>query len=176
MLTTGQKRALHAAARRALGDQFDGAELEHMRRQIQRRIGGFHSAADRTATREGFIQVMAFYEELCARRGVRLERTGGHPAAKQRGGDPDRYWRDQAAAARPGDALRYRLRAEAARVGMDRAALDEFIRGPHMSGGACADVDSASPYWLRRCLEAIKAIGQRRCRDERPVFTTADVR
>jgi len=119
---------------------------EDERRLIQRNVGGFHSAADPTTTREGFIAVMAFYESRC----------GGALAGFTAG-----YWQREDAKANPTDALIYRLRQEARSLGISDRQLDLFIAGKHMSGGACDSVETATAYWLRRCLEALKAIAKR---------------
>jgi len=139
-LTNGQKRALHAAARQA-------GVTEMERRFIQRNLGGFHSAADRTATRLGFIRVMAHYEDACS--------------GRLRGCTP-RYWRSQADAARPGDALRFACRRQAEALGWPAERLDAFLAGPHMSGGRAASVAAAGPYWLHRLLDALNAMLARR--------------
>ena len=139
-LSNKQKMLLHVAAAQAGVSEDD-------RRMIQRNVGGFHSAADTTTTREGFIAVMAFYES----------RAGGALRGFTRG-----YWQGQDAQANPTDALVHRVRQEAYRMGMSDRQLDLFIAGPHMSGGACESVETAPAYWLRRCLEALKAIGARR--------------
>ena len=91
MLTNGQKKALHLAARAAGVD-------EPARRLIQRNVGGFHSAADRTATRQGYIAVMAFYERAC----------GGQLEGFTKG-----YWTAEDERANPADALVFRIRREA---------------------------------------------------------------
>jgi len=140
MLTNGQKKALHSAARQA------GIGEEH-RRTVQRNLGGFHSAADRTASRAGFIAVMAFYERLCG--GTLHGCTAG-------------YWQGQDAGENPTAALGYRVIQEARALGMDKASLDGFLAGPHMSSGLYATVEDAPAYWLRRCLEALKAMRARR--------------
>ena len=112
MLTNGQKRALHAAARR-LGLPED------VRRMVQWNAGGFYSAADRTASREGFIAVMAVYEQ----------RAGGRMPGCTPG-----YWQDEDRKANPSDGLRHLVRQAAAELGVDP---DRFIAGERMSRGAC---------------------------------------
>jgi len=139
-LSNKQKMLLHVAAAQA-------GVTEDQRRVIQRNVGGFHSAADRTCTREGFIAVMAFYEARC----------GGSLRSFSAG-----YWAGQDAKANPTDALVCRVRREAHGLGMNDQMLDLFIAGPHMSSGACESVATAPAYWLRRCLEALKAIARRR--------------
>lgn len=140
MLTNGQKRALHAAAREA------GIE-EWARREIQQRIGGFYSAADRSASREGYIAVMAFYESRC----------GGRLSHSSPG-----YWAGEDARANPTDALAHKAVALARGLGLSPEQLDDWIAGPHMSSGAAPNVQDASAYWLRRAIEGLKAIGRRR--------------
>ena len=120
---------------------------DEQRRLIQRNIGGFESAADPRATREGFIAVMAFYEG----------KLGG-----QAGGFTPGYWAGENARANPTSALAHRLVSEAARFGWTIEQLDTFIAGPHMSSGACDDAAHAPAYWLRRCLEAVKAMATRK--------------
>ena len=139
ILSNKQKMLLHTAAAQA-------GVSEDSRRMIQRNVGGFHSAADPTITREGFIGVMAFYEARC---GGRLR---GFTAG---------YWQDQDAKADPTDALVHRVRQEAYALRMSDRQLELFLAGPHMSGGACETVETATAYWLRKCLEALKAIRRR---------------
>jgi len=139
MLTNGQKKALHVAARR-LGLPED------LRRAVQWNAGGFYSAADATASREGFIAVMAVYE---AKAGGRL------------GGCTEGYWQAEDRKANPSDGLRFLVRKAASELGMAPAAADRFIAGERMSRGGCDGVDDAPPYWLRRCLEAFKAMRRR---------------
>ncbi|HUU90184.1 MAG TPA: hypothetical protein VM238_03125 [Phycisphaerae bacterium] len=139
MLTNGQKKALHVAARR-LGLPDD------VRRMVQWNAGGFYSAADATASREGFIAVMAVYEA----------RSGG-----QMPGCTEGYWQAEDRKANPADALRFLVRKAAAELGLDDAAADRFIAGERMSRGGCDGVADATPYWLRRCLEAFKAMRRR---------------
>lgn len=138
-LTNGQKKALHVAARQA--------EIpEDMRRTIQRRIGGFWSAADKTASREGYIAVMAFYEDRC---------NG------QMGGFTRGYWAAENEKANPTDPLVWRIRREAAAMGLSSDKLDAFLAGPHMSSGACEDVETAPAYWLRKLLQGLIEIRKR---------------
>jgi hypothetical protein len=140
-LTNGQKKALHVAARQVgLNDA--------QRRILQRQVGGFYSAADSTATRHGFIAVMAALEEMAFSRGLKWPWTVS-------------YWRDQRRAARPNDALVYAVRREARRLGLAEDQVVRFLSGPHMSGGVAADLESAPAYWLIRLLEALKAIRRR---------------
>ena len=146
-LTNGQKKALHAAARQAgVGDD--------QRRMIQRNVGGFHSAADPTATRYGYIQVMAVLEELGG--GALRGNTAG-------------YWLAEARAARPDDALRFAIRRQGRLLGWSAERLDAFLASGHMSSGACGSVDAAGRYWLHRLLDALKAIrGRHEIPDRRP--------
>ena len=140
MLTNGQKKALHAAAREA-------RVPEEFRRTIQRRIGGFHSAADRTATRQGFIAVMAFYERI----------DGG----KLTGFTPD-YWRAEDAKAAPEDTLLFAVRRQARLMGWTEAELNRFLASAHVTGGELTEIATAPVYWLTRVLEALKAIARRK--------------
>jgi len=142
-LTRKQLMLLHAVPTRLGID-------EAARRLIQRNAGGFYSAADATVTREGFIAVMAFYEQFA---GGDL----GHLGFRFTAG----YWRDEDLRANPLDPLRHRLRADAAAIGLSGESLDAFLAGEHMSCGACSGVDDASAYWLRRAIEACKAIRRR---------------
>jgi len=139
MLTNGQKKALHAAARAAGIDDAG-------RRLIQRNVGGFHSAADRTATRAGFIACMAFYEARCGGR-LMGARTG--------------YWTAEDEKASPTDALVRRCRQEADALGMGPAEVNHFLAGGHMSSGQYDDLATCPAYWLRKLLEGLKAIGKR---------------
>jgi len=139
MLTNGQKKALHCAARRL--DLPDD-----VRRMVQWNVGGFYSAADKTASRQGFIAAMAFYE---------ARQDGWMP------GYTPGYWGDEDAKANPADGLRYRCRRLAGELGMDSARLDAFIAGERMSRGGCDGIADAPAYWLRRCLEALKAMRAR---------------
>lgn len=140
MLTNGQKKALHVAARNA-------GLTDDQRRLVQRQIGGFHSAADRRAGREGFIAVMRFYED----------RAGGRLPGCTAG-----YWAQQDDQANPTDALVHLCRKHAAALGMTVEQLDAFVAGEHMSRGACVDVETATAYWLRRLLEGLKAMARRK--------------
>lgn len=143
MLTNNQKQALHSAAR-LMGPDFS----EAMRRSVQWHVGGFHSAADASASRLGFIACMAWYETEAAKLGKQLAATAG-------------YWADELAKAEKGDGLRHRLRAVARRLGWDAATLDRFIAGPRMSRGAAADAQTASTYWLWRAVNALQAMEKR---------------
>lgn len=143
MLTNGQKRALHAAAREAgLGDE--------QRRMIQGNVGGFRSAADLAATRYGYIQVMGVLEDLAG--GTLRGNTAG-------------YWLAEARKAQPDDALRFAIRRQGRLLGWSDVQLDAFAASAHMSSGACESVDAAGRYWLHRLLDALKAI---RSRQETP--------
>jgi len=147
MLTNGQKKALHAAARKAGVDEW-------ARREIQRQIGGFYSAADRTASREGFIAVMAHYEGLCEQIGVQLARTAN-------------YWRDENAKSNPTDALVYRVGKQAREMGLSPEQLDAFVAGKHMTNGQYPTVNELPMYWLIRLTEALKTIFERNERKRR---------
>ena len=138
-LTAGQIKALHAAAREA-------GVPEDLRRSVQWHVGGFHSCSDRTAGRAGMIAVMAFYEL----------RAGG----SLRGCSPG-YWQSEDARANRTDALVYACRREARAMGLSDRQLDAFVAGSHMSNGACADVATATAYWLRKLLDGLKAIRRR---------------
>jgi len=140
VLTNGQKKALHSAARQA-------GVPEQMRRSIQRRIGGFYSCADRTATRWGFLAVMAFLE---GRAGGRLR------------GNTAGYWQAAYEKEDPESALRYKARALAEDLGMDSGDLDRFIASDRVSGGRARDLGSAPRWALRKLVEALKAMSQRR--------------
>jgi len=149
-LTNGQKQALHAAAR-MMGPAF----TDGMRRAVQQRIGGFYSAADKTASRLGFIACMAWYETELEKLGKQLARTRT-------------YWRDELAKAVPGDGLRYRVRQLAKDLGWDDDRLDAWIAGEHMSKGAAADVRTANIYWLRKAVDGLAAMARRQATDLRP--------
>lgn len=124
---------------------------EWARREIQRKIGGFYSAADRAASREGFIAVMAHYEGLCERIGVQLARTPN-------------YWRDEDAKANPTDALVYRVGKQAQEMGLSPEQLDAFVAGKHMTNGRYSTVKELSMYWLVRLTEALRKIAERKRR------------
>ena len=138
-LTNGQKKALHIAAHN-LG------LTEEERRLIQRNIGGFFSAADETASREGFIAVMAFYEA----------RNGGLLAGNTKG-----YWKAEQDKACPADRLRYRVEREAATMGWTPAHLDAFLHSPKMTNGLFKTVAEAPGYWLHKTLQALLSIKRR---------------
>jgi len=123
---------------------------DHERRLIQRNVGGFHSAADKTCTREGFIACLAFYED----------RAGGSLAGFTAG-----YWRGEDRKANPTDAIAWRCRQEAQAMGLAADQLDAFVAGPHMSRGAYATLADCPAYWLRKVLEGLKAIRRRRMRE-----------
>ena len=141
MLTNGQKKALHSAARQiGLADE--------LRRSVQRRLGGFYSAADRTATRHGFLAVMAFLE---GQAGGRLR------------GNTHGYWQAAYEKEDPESALRYKARALGADLGMDPGDLDRFVASDRVSGGRAADLASAPRWALRKLVEALKAMRERQC-------------
>jgi len=139
MLTNGQKKALHSAARQA-------GVAESLRRSIQRRIGGFWSAADRGATRHGFLAVMAFLEGRCD------GRLRGNTAG---------YWQAAYEREDPGSALRYKARALAEDLEMDSGDLDRFVASDCVSGGRARDLVTAPRWALRKLVEALKAMGAR---------------
>ena len=139
MLTNGQKRALHSAAR-----EIDLSDED--RRLVQFNIGGFVSAADQRASRYGFICVMAWYEN----------RAGG----KLRGSDPG-YWQLEERRADPGDAVRYAIEREATALGWTRDRLEQWIGGVHMTSGAFRTLRDLPPYWLKRVLDGLLAIRKR---------------
>lgn len=139
MLTNGQKKALHSAAREAGVGEED-------RRLIQRNLGGFYSAADKTASREGFIAVMAFLEA----------RAGGRLSGCTLG-----YWRAETVKANPTDRLLYRINREAAAMGWTPQHVDAFLHSDRMSSGLFGTVADAPAYWLRKLLEAMLAIQRR---------------
>jgi len=142
-LTNGQKKALHSAAR-LMGPAF----TEDARRLVQWNVGGFYSAADKSATRLGFIAVMAWYEGELARTGKQLARTAN-------------YWGDELAAASEGDAMAYRLRRLAAELGWDDEHLLNFMASKKLSSGAVKNLAGASPYWLWRAINALQAMIRR---------------
>ena len=142
MLTKPQKAALHIAAKAAGVD-------DAQRRVIQRNVGGFYSAADRPASHEGFVAVMAFYEDRC---GGSLPRyTPG-------------YWRDRDAQQNPLERYLYAIRREAAALAMTADDVDRFLASKHVSGGVYQSVEAAPAYWLRRLLDALVAIRRRKGR------------
>jgi hypothetical protein len=141
-LTRQQIKALHVAARQAgLG--------EDERRLVQRNIGGQHSAGDSGWTRDGFIAVMAFYEQRC---GGKLD------------GSDAGYWARQEAACTPADAIIHRIRQQGDAMGWRPDEIERFLAGPHCSRGAYTQLAGTPTYWLTRLLEAMKAIGRRATR------------
>lgn len=136
MLTNRQKTVLHVVPA-ALGID------EPARRLIQRNVGGFHSSADKTATHEGLAAVMAFYE-----------RTAG---GCLRGYTRD-YWAKADAVKNPTDRLLWRVRRQAAELGITAAQLDAFVAGDHFTRGTFARVEDLPATWLRKLVEALKAI------------------
>ena len=139
-LSNRQKMLLHVAASAAGADEAE-------RRLVQQNVGGFYSAADKAVTREGFIAVMAFWEQ---RAGGTLDRfTEG-------------YWQGQDAKANPTDAVIHRIRTEAAALGLTPEQLDAFAAGKHMSNGRYQRLDQMPAYWLRKCLQALVEIRRRR--------------
>jgi len=140
MLTNKEKALLHM-----IPSKLGIAAAE--RRVIQRNVGGFHSAADRTATHEGFAAVMAFYED----------RSGGCLDGYSPG-----FWCGRAEKALPTDRLLYRIARLAKSMGWTPGDVDLFLASDHMSSGGYASVQEAPTYWLTRLLEALKKISQRR--------------
>ena len=141
-LTNKQKALLHMAAEKLGID-------EAQRRIIQQNVGGFFSAADRTAGHEGFCAVMAFYED----------RSGGRLAGCTEG-----YWRDSHAknAGRvPTHRLIRRIDSEADLLGWTRLHVDNFLAGKHMTSGGHTSVQDAPAYWLRRLLQALIEMNKR---------------
>jgi len=144
MLTNGQKKALHSAARQA------GLSDEH-RHMVQKSIGGFESAAAAGWTRQGFIRVMAYFEKA----------AGGC----LRGCTPW-YWRDEAGPEHADDAIKHAISAIATTglpEPMTPDQLDHFLE--RMSGGNCPRVAGASRYWLSKLLDGLKALADRRQRE-----------
>jgi len=147
MLTNKQKQALHRAAR-MMGPDF----TEEARRLVQRNVGAFHSAADKIASRGGFIAVMAWYETELAKADRVLSAT-------------PTYWRDQLRDLDPAAPMRHRLRKVAAELGWSDEFLDNFIASNHMSRGAAPNVAEASTYWLWRAIQALQAMQRRLAED-----------
>ena len=141
MLTRKQKMLLHVAAKEAGVD-------EPARRVIQRNVGGFYSAADKTATHEGFAAVMAHYEHLAGKQLARF--SAG-------------YWRDADQANRrkaeggpaPTDRLKWRIAREAEAMGMTNDDVDRFLSSDKMSSGLFLTVADADAYWLNRLLQSL---------------------
>ncbi len=143
MLTRKQKMMLHVVPARLGVDDVD-------RMVIQRNIGGFLSAADKTASHEGFAAVMAFYEG----------KAGGRLQGHTRG-----YWKaqhDRNETRGPNDRLLWRIRREAGPLGLGDGEINAFLASEHMSSGRHSDVNTASAYWLRRLLQALIEIRKRR--------------
>lgn len=118
---------------------------------IQRSLGGFHSAADPTAGREGFIAVMAHYEARS-------------PGQKIAGNTPG-YWAAENKKVTSGEAGRqaklamiYKAKLQ---LNWSYITLDNFLGGPRMSNGVFGHIDEASDYWLKKCLQALLAIIKR---------------
>ena len=137
-LTNKQKMLLHVVPAK-LSPPIDEAQ----RRVIQRAVGGFYSSADATATREGFVSVMAFYED----------RSGGRLDGFSQG-----YWadaRDKNERGEQTDRLTWRIAREAEALGWSADQVDAFLAGRHMSSGKCLSVQTAGVYWLSRLVEAL---------------------
>lgn len=143
MLTNKQKKLLHMIPARM------GIDNEQ-RRTIQRNVGGFESAADKAATHEGFVSVMAFYE---SRNGGRLSgyTEGFWTSANERnaggGGALSR--------------LRWTIRNLAQKMGWTDTDCDTFLESKHCSSGTYDSLDHADRYWLGRCLDGMKAMAGR---------------
>ncbi len=121
---------------------------EAERRIIQRNVGGFFSAADKTCTRAGFVAVMAFYESRA-------------PGRCLPGGTPDWWAAEAEKTPGPNDSLIRKVRAEAFKLGWTEQQIMPFLCGKHMSNTAYQSINDAPRYWLIRLLEAIKAIRKR---------------
>lgn len=120
---------------------------EAERRVIQRTVGGFFSAADKTCTREGFVKVMAFYESRA-------------PGKCLPGGTPGWWTAEADKTSGPNDSLIRRIRQEASRIGWSEQQTVLFLSGKHMSNTHYRAIDDAPRYWLIRLLEGMKAIGK----------------
>jgi cytochrome c2 len=140
-LSAKQKMLLHTVPQ-ALGISDEERIL------IQRSLGGFHSAADPTAGREGFIAVMAHYESRS---------PGGQIAGNTPG-----YWQTEDRKVTSGEAGRQAkiamIRKACAQLNWSDQTLNNFLCGPRMSSGLFGHADEASDYWLRKCLQALLAI------------------
>ena len=130
-LSYKQKQALHSAARNA-------GVNDEQRRVIQMNLGGFYSAADRTARREGFIACMAFYEARC---GGRIH------------GNTEGYWKAEDAKANPVAPMLLKARKLAGLLGLTNIQIDQFVAGKHMSDGRYATLDELPAYWLRKVID-----------------------
>ena len=167
MLTNGQKRALHRAARLA-------GIAEAQRRVIQVNIGGFYSAADRTVTRHGFIVVMAHLERLAADRGEMVARTWGYWQAAPEAAARCHYVAEHVWLARPRIGLPgFRMVRELLEEARRLAQNDKYqksrnsICSPWLGGGGGMGVygvftrlraprtDIADKSNLRKCLHAV---------------------
>jgi len=138
-LTAKQKALLHWVPAR-LGMRDDA------RRLVQRNVGGFHSSAD-AVSREGFIAVMAFYEDRFDGRQVPGFTAG--------------YWRAQSDEANPTDAQVHRARLIARRMGWSDADLDRWACGPRMAGGQYERIEEMPAYWMRRVIDGLRAMEAR---------------
>jgi len=125
---------------------IDGEVSEADRRLIQQNIGGFYSAADRTASRVGFLRCMATFEWRCG---------GALPWGTHH------YWRQAADEADPLDGLRWRIDRMAESLGWSAGDVDAFLASDHMTSGRYGSVREAPRYWLSRLLDALKAIHAR---------------
>jgi len=143
-LTNGQKRAIHAAARQA---GIDPRENEDTYRLVLWNVGRFHSAADRQASRNGFIAVMAFFEE----------KAGGQLKRNTPG-----YWAAEDAKATPRDPIIYKIKQTASQLGLSSEQIDAFLAGPHCSSGQHESLADAPTRWCVKVLEGLKQILARR--------------
>ena len=116
-------------------------------RDVLNNIGGFGSCADRTASREGFIAVMAFFEK----------RAGGTLPRSTAG-----YWQEQDVQANPRDAYVHNIHGLARGLGLTDKQLDDFIAGPKMSNGLYSCLDDAPVAWLAKILNALRAMTKRK--------------
>lgn len=140
-LSRKQKMLLHTAATAA------GFTDDEQRRVVQYNVGGAWSARDRTWTRQGFVAVMAFYEQRC---GGRLD---GFTAG---------YWGGEDLAANDTASMLHRVGELAAELSLAPDKLDEFIAGDHFTRGQYQHVGDLPAVWLRKLIEALKAISRRR--------------
>jgi hypothetical protein len=140
MLTNGQKKALHSAARQA-------GVPEDMRREIQWHVGGFYSAADKTANRYGFLCVMSFLEA----------KAGGTLA-----GCTASYWTDHRDRSSEHAATDFAIDRSRQELGWTPADLDAFIASKHMTSGACDSMEQLTHYWRHRVRSALAAMLKRK--------------
>lgn len=129
---------------------------EDQYRLVLRNVGGFRSAADKTASREGFIAVMAFFEE----------RAGGKLSRADAG-----YWQGQDAQFNPRDPLIWKIRQQAKQLGMTDGELDAFLASKHMSSGSYSRLADAPTRWLSKVLDGLRAIAHRKDTQPRKAAT-----